>query len=93
MQEPPDAYPVVGSESPVSVVGDHARENKLPDAETPFRYAAPTTMMALKFCLFGSRNKEQSEMNTSATITGPSKFIICAIRSPQYSLALPLTLH
>ena len=50
-------------------------------------------MMALKFCLFGSRNKEQSEMNTSATITGPSKFIICAIRSPQYSLALPLTLH
>jgi hypothetical protein len=78
MQEPPDAYPVVGSESPVSVVGDHARENKLPDAETPFRYAAPTTMMALKFCLFGSRNKEQSEMNTSATITGPSKFIIFA---------------
>jgi hypothetical protein len=93
MQEPPDAYPVVGSESPVSVVGDHARENKLPDAETPFRYAAPTTMMALKFCLFGSRNKEQSEMNISATIIGPSKFIICAIRSPQYSLALPLTLH
>ena len=64
MQESPGTYEAVGSQSLVSTVGDRNEEYKVSDAETPFKYAAPAPaiMIALKFFLFGSLNKEQSEM-------------------------------
>jgi hypothetical protein len=64
MQEPPDTYEIVGLQSLVSTVGDRDEKYKLPEAETPVqvRCASSAIMIALKLRLFGSLNKEQSEM-------------------------------
>ena len=60
----PGTYETVGSQSLVSTVGGRNKKANSQMPKPPFKYAAPApaTMIALKLRLFGSLNKEHSEM-------------------------------